>query len=662
MQRIKHQLMLNSKFFTLALILIIALGLMLPYTSSARAELSLTKTAQAIFKQFDNKNWSAGLSQGTKIKNDVILAKLIAWWYLVETDHKTSFKTLKNFISNNPDWPLIYKLREKAEKNLPSDLPAADVIAWFKLFKPRTIDGLTRYLDALIYKKNISEAKKILAEKWPSITLSRAETKKLARKYKKLFTSDAHYKRYDRLIWRGRRGEAKYMTTYITSQQRKLGEARIKLATLKNDVDQAIGKVPKILRNDPALQFERLRWRRKKNLDTRAIQILDKLTVNSKLPHAKKWWKERHILVRRLIEEHHYQAAYKLASNHKQTTGFAKAQAEWVSGWVALTYLNQAKPAFKHFERLYHSVSSPISKARATYWMARALETQGKTADATAWYQESAKYIPTFYGQLAAQKLNNAVMRTSFRHPLPSLSEKQTFNKLEFVHVIQWLEKLGKTEQSDLFFRKLIDTADTPMDFVLIGDLATQVKQYNFGVKSAKKLYYADDIMMLNVGYPDLRPLNTAEPEVALVHALIRQESGFDQHAKSPSGAQGLMQLMPATAREVAKKNNVRYNYKKLTQDPQYNIFLGANYLAHLLKRYDGAYVLAIAAYNAGPSRVNRWIKEFGDPRQENIDMITWVERIPIYETRNYVQRVLEGLYMYQIRYATRPKTLFAYK
>ena len=131
------------------------------------------------------------------------------------------------------------------------------------------------------------------------------------------------------------------------------------------------------------------------------------------------------------------------------------------------------------------------------------------------------------------------------------------------------------------------------------------------------------------------------------LHAF-RQESAFYTGAISGAGARGLMQIMPATARRVARQIKVRYSRKKLLSDPEYNLRLGRAYLADLTEKYDGSYILALAAYNAGPARTNRWMKTFGDPRTPGVDPVDWIESIPFNETRNYVQRILESLVVYR--------------
>jgi soluble lytic murein transglycosylase len=165
-------------------------------------------------------------------------------------------------------------------------------------------------------------------------------------------------------------------------------------------------------------------------------------------------------------------------------------------------------------------------------------------------------------------------------------------------------------------------------------------------------------VLVFEAGFPMLDAKTPPRPEAGLIHAIIRQESNFSTTAVSSAGARGLMQLMPATAQQVAKKLGAKHSHEKLTADPAHNVRLGTTYLQELIDRFDGSYVLAIASYNAGSGRVATWLKEYGDPRSAAIDAIDWIELIPFQETRNYVQRVLENLHIYRARLAATPVSM----
>jgi soluble lytic murein transglycosylase len=207
-------------------------------------------------------------------------------------------------------------------------------------------------------------------------------------------------------------------------------------------------------------------------------------------------------------------------------------------------------------------------------------------------------------------------------------------------------DKLVKT-----FVRHLAATTTHPADWTLLARLATDLKRNDLAIQVAK-LAIRQGVVLTVAGYPKLTVGRKFSVEQALIHAVIRQESAFDPKAISRAGARGLMQLMPATAKSVARQLKIHYSKQKLTASPVHNVRLGSAYLGKLRDNYDGSLILTLAAYNAGPGNVRRWIKLNGDPRSfSSLDAIDWIESIPVSETRNYVQRVLENLTIYGFRF-----------
>jgi soluble lytic murein transglycosylase len=163
-----------------------------------------------------------------------------------------------------------------------------------------------------------------------------------------------------------------------------------------------------------------------------------------------------------------------------------------------------------------------------------------------------------------------------------------------------------------------------------------------------KRSAQAAGVQLHDLGWP-IVPLTGERPERALTYSIIRQESQFESHVTSRAGARGLMQLMPATARAVARSEGTLAAHTDARLfDPAYNIRLGRAFLQQMVDEFGGSYVLAAAAYNAGPGRAREWMRNFGDPRDANVDAIDWIETIPFEETRNYVQRVMENLQVYR--------------
>ncbi len=641
LNRIKQQLPSGRKFFNLALAFI-CLFLLFPHM------------AEAATKQNPKPVLTA--------EQEPVYQKLAQWLYFQQDKLPQKSHKIIDFINNNPDWPKQQTLRQVAEDHLPQNMSDDDIIRWFRKNAPQNAEGLDRYLSALKRQNKLKEMRQALAKYWPNINLSTNGTKKLLQNYRNFVTVKTHRARIEYLLSRDYASQSQLILPYIDKDHQKLYTARIKLIKNSRGLDQAIANVPPHMKNDAGLIFNRLQWRRKHKKNDRAEEILLGAKPQN-MGKQKKWWRERHILVRRAMERKDYKRAYQLAHKHWQTEGFSQVQAEWVSGFLALEFVNKPKEALQHFKNLQNNVTRPISLARAFYWQGRSHDVLGNAKKATQSYQSAAQYMPTYYGQIAFQKLKNNSYRPLMTTPKVSLKSRKNFNQNEMVNAIRILKLMGQADKTDVFFAKLMAKTDKPMEYVLLAELGQETKQYHHTVRSSKNLYYDHEILMMHYAYPNLeKMLPDHAPEAGLVHAIIRQESHFNIAAKSPAGARGLMQLMPATAGDMARKLNKGMSKKKLTEDARYNIALGSAYLNYLLDYYDGSYILTIAAYNAGPGRVNGWIKTFGDPRDKNIDQINWVEQIPIYETRNYVQRILEGLFMYHIIFDKQPKTLTAYK
>lgn len=581
---------------------------------------------------------------------DMLGAKLYYWMYFRHEDGAINFSKLAQFIRANPDWPGVQALREKAEKNMPDDLGADEIASWFALYEPETAAGLNRYIEALLIKGDDVRAKKTLSVWWAEKLATRDEQKAIYIKYGSLIDMNAHRRRLDTLLFSGQYTNARAIAGVLGGGYPELAEARIALAEEKPNVSALIAAVPAKLQSDPGLLFERLRWRRKKNMDTEAMQILHNPPPVEHIQNPEDWWNEKHIIIRRLLEKKLYESAYLLASKHFQTEGPAYADAEWLAGWLALRYMNKPTKAYERFESLYSKVKTPISKARAAYWAGRAAEEFKQAELAKSWYQKAAKYQTVYYGQLAGAKLGLAQALPNAAPPNLTPEDLQAFNSDELIRASRIFHEAGLQKESGFFLESFVDQKKSAKSYVFAAETAAKMGQYSDAVKIAKEAT-KEGLFLTAQSYPVVtNRLQGIDIEWALVHALIRQESMFDTDAASPAGALGLMQLMPSTAKQVARQNGLSHSVSSLTSSPQHNIELGCHYLEDLLQQFDGSYPLAIAAYNAGPSRVTKWLKTFGDPRKGQVDLLDWIELIPVPETRNYVQRVLEGVYVYRLR------------
>jgi len=588
--------------------------------------------------------------------DDPLAAKLYQWMRYQRSDFlkdadEAAFGRMVQFIRGNPDWPGLYGMRKQIEKYMPYDFAPDMIVAWFDDYSPLTARGTDLYLQAMLDTGQKAKMRVFLLDWWANTPLSRDDQIYLFQKYGFHMGEAAHKKRLDMLLFGRQYSNARAVARVLGRDYRALVEARIALAEDKHGVNKLIGQVPRPLLSDAGLQYERLRWRRRHDLDMRAMEILQAPIDLTKVHNKAAWWRERHILIRRLLEKGQYESAYLLASNHMQTEGLPFAQAEWLAGWLSLRFLNEPRRAFNHFEVLYKGVSSPISKARAAYWGGRAARALGREDVAAPWLEAAARYQITFYGQLAAKELSMEGSSLAPKPP-PVLTTKDVreFESSELVQAIKLFHDAGMREESKDFLAAYSDTLESAKEYRFAAELAADIRFYRDGIEIAKDAS-RNGLFLTAQSYPVITDkLQDIDLEWALVHALIRQESAFDFRAKSRVGAAGLMQLMPATAKEIARRAGISHRTDWLYKRPDHNIRLGTLYLEKLLDRFDGYYPMAIAAYNAGPNRVDKWIEMFGDPRKGEIDLIDWIELLPIYETRNYIQRVMEATYVYRLR------------
>jgi soluble lytic murein transglycosylase len=388
-----------------------------------------------------------------------------------------------------------------------------------------------------------------------------------------------------------------------------------------------------------------LRWRREQDKTDAAVAIL---RTNPGDPvHPDQWWHERQIVARRLLAGGDAELAFQIASQHGALDGKALADADFLLGYIALRFKKNPALAFDEFSHILTRADTPYAKARAGYWGGRAAEAEGKPDLARKWYVAGAENMATFYGQLAAHQLGNDAPPHPTPEPVPTNAERAAFDGDEVVRATQVFFALGDRTHAKIFLMHLADDAKTPTRFAMLATLAERNRRLDLGIAVAKRAIAAGTPLMIH-GYPIVALPPGGSTENALLFAVIRQESGFAVDALSPAGARGLMQLMPATASGVAAGLGQPFLLPRLTMDGLYNIVLGRAYLQQLIEVFGGSYALAIAAYNAGPGRVRQWLAEYGDPRGGKIDMVDWLESIPIDETRLYVQRVLENLQVYR--------------
>ncbi|WP_374656088.1 lytic transglycosylase domain-containing protein [Dongia sp.] len=605
------------------------------------------KLFQQAFQAIEKDRWKEARRLADLAK-DPLLAKVVQWLDLTRPGPGRSFDEMARFLKNNPDWPLRDTLTAQAERAMPAVYPTASVLAWFGERPPLTADGAIKLLGALRADRQFDRAKNVARVAWTTENFSKEQENTFILRFGDMITMADHVVRLDNLLWEDERDQAVRMLKRVDAGHAALASARMRLQDKKISPEAASGLVPLPLRDDPGLIYEMARaWRKQGKID-RALQLLDPPPAQVARPDL--MWDELYRASRELLGNGDVSAAYRLAAAHNADTGDALVEGEWFAGWIALRYLDEPDVALKHFTNLYNGAKSIISKTRAAYWNGRAAEAKGDMAAATDWYRNAAKNLSVYYGQLAAARLTDPKHLVLDSGVRPDAAEKAAFAKREMTRVVLLLGKIGEADRVRPFIMTMTNRATKATDYVLLASLAKSVKRDDLAIAVAKEARQKG-FELAEYLFPTIKLPPGNAPEPALVLAIIKQESAFDARISSPAGAKGLMQLMPSTARPLAKELGVKkLQEKKLTSDPAFNVRLGRLYLEKLIDRFGGSYIMAVAAYNAGPSRVRDWTILYGDPRSADTDAIDWVENIPFDETRNYVQRVMENLQIYRSR------------
>ena len=610
------------------------------------------KLAKKAILEMKKANWPMALKTAKKAKDKSIF-NFIQWRHLLTKGNNASYYDYKIFIDTNKNYPRIGRIRYLAEHKLSTKtISPKKIINWFGTSQP--LSGLGKMIlgESHIMTGNQEKGIKLIKDGWINAELTKSELRFYRKKFKKYLDVNDYIKRADYLAWNNKYWDLKRLLRYLPKDYELLYTARQLLMSKSYGVDTAISKVPAKFKNDAGLNFDRLKWRRKRGRVDSSVEILTKIkNTKDYLVRPDKWWIEREIISRSLIYKKKYELAYKISSNHAMTEGPEFAAAEWMSGWIALSFLNDPLLAKDHFEKFNNNVGYPISVARGAYWLGKTYKKIGNKELSIEWFTKASKYLTTYYGQLAFMELNPNGNFELSKDIEVKKEYRDYFSKKELVKLIYLLNELDEDKYTKHILRHLANDSIENGSEVLAAELSTNIDRYDFAIQISKIASY-EKRFHNKYNYPIIstpKYINGRKiPESAFILSIIRQESEFDLSANSHAGAKGLMQLMPYTAKLVAKQAKLPYSKSRLTSDPEYNINLGSHYIAGLILEYDGAYPFAIAAYNAGPKRVRYWKKINKDPQKKQINYIDWIELIKFKETRNYVQRVLENYNVYR--------------
>jgi soluble lytic murein transglycosylase len=578
---------------------------------------------------------------------------ILTWAIAMSGDPEVSSGEIAAAAQMLASWPGDDTLRINAERALYRENPDPQaVIRAFGGTAPKTVQGARLLARADIAADNADGARAVLSALWRTERLEAADETAILKEFGALISTADHRFRMERMFYAERPGAA--LRVAELAQAKELAAAWAAVLRKDKGAGKLLEAVPAAQRSAGYLFAKAQYLHRKKDLAGAAAAMSTAPRDAAQLVDPDAWWTERRILSRDLVDQGDMKTAYKVVAEHSAEKPENIVDAEFHAGWYALRGLNDAKTAARHFARIAEVATGPIGMSRAYYWMGRAAEA-GADGDATAYYKTAARFGTAFYGQLAADRLGMKAILIDY--PSPSEADRKTFADREAVRAIARLEQAGYPGRADILYLDLAGALDSPGELALLAALAEKRGDHFLALRIGKVAAgrgLAIGALSHPVGViPASADISGAGQ--ALAYAIARQESEFNVAAVSAAGARGLLQLLPGTAKDMAKQNGMPYSLDRLTADAGYNATLGAAFLSEQLDRFDGSYILTFAGYNAGPRRAQQWVAKYGDPRGRKLDQVVdWIERIPYTETRNYVQRVMENYEVYRMRLSGR--------
>ncbi|MBX2805696.1 MAG: lytic transglycosylase domain-containing protein [Hyphomicrobiales bacterium] len=601
-------------------------------------------------------------TQARKIEarlTDPVARKFARWYFYRNKAPDTQASDIIDFLDKNPLWPGREETEAAIEDALFWREGTADVIlSYFAGREPTSGVGYAALGIALIEKERKAEGVKRIKQAWRGYVLSPAIEKKI--RLLKVLDAEDHYARAGFLLIQDKKryvNAVKRILPLIAKDRRSAVKAHMATVRRARNAGTQLTNLDPKIKEDPQILYARAQWLRRNKNDEKARKLLTSApNTAEELIVPKEWWKERRRHIRSALDEGNAGIAYTLAA--KPNAGLEHwdlSEAEFLAGWIAFRFLNKPDIARKHFLTAIAAGGLPKRRSRAAYWLGRIESAAGNHNEARARYTEAAEHHHTFYGQLAHQMIAGPDALLSFRqYTRPTQGDINQFVADDVSKAMVIAQKADFNNLLSLFMYDRAREIKSAPQIILLCELASRIAPPHHTVRMAK-IAINRDFPVEHYAYPRALPEFSAiasgqNVEKALIHALTRQESEFNPGVVSPAGAVGLMQLLPSTAKFVARRNKVPYAKRKLSSDPAYNVSLGSAFLHQLISNYDGSYIMALAGYNAGPGRVRRWSKELGDPRDSKVDPIDWIERIPFTETRDYVHKILESAQVYRSR------------
>ena len=606
-----------------------------------------------------SKNWIEVRRLYSIAQDDYVKSALL-WMIVIDPSSDATFFDFDKALKELNNYPGIADVRMRAEMQIDnSALSPQQKIEFLKRNEiglknngPITGEGMLSLASALLATGQKDEAKIYISKAWRTFKFDTKKQANYLNLYQSYLTPEDFDKRVDLLIWNDRATQAKPLFPFMTTQGQINVNARLGIANEEGAVISGDAL------DDRGILYARVVNLRKQDKNAEALDLLLKINSNG-LPESAQEdiWKERRILLIEALRTKRYDDAYKIVSQHGLNSGQKFADAEFVAGWISLRFLNNPNQALKHFTALDKAVETSMSKSRAYYWLGRTYEAQGDKKNADAFYTKALVYPTFYYGQLSAARLAaERGQKAILSLPHEARASRDDINRLNANPLMKIATAFSDMGERSLFVRfafALDDTLKTNGEHQALSEYARSNGENLVGIRVAKaglnRGIIATEAAFPIIPIPRIDGYHQAEDAFTL--AITRQETEFNESAKSGAGALGLMQFLPATARSQANKMGIPHDTSWLISRPQHSLTLGSAHLADLVDRFNGSYVLAIISYNAGPGRSSQWIDTYGEIREVDADTaIDWVEMIPFSETRNYVQRVMENIQVYRAR------------
>jgi soluble lytic murein transglycosylase len=623
--------------------------------SSSTSPLDLAAVKQAIDLVHRGRTDEATNVESTI--SDPLARKLVEWLILRSDDSNADFARYAAFIAANPSWPSIITLRRRAEAALWQEhTEPGTVLAFFRSEPPRSAKGKFALARALLSQGDTAGAQQAVRDAWRNDGFS-ADVEAQARDaFAGLITPADDKARMDIRLYAEDDDAGIRAAHHLDSDEFAIAKARAAVINKAGNAKALLEAVPAAAQHDAGYMFSRIQWLRHADKIDEASRLMVAAPHDPAVLHdLDQWWVERRLVARKLLDAGDFKLAYEIANGAAPPVNDNyRAEQQFTAGWIALRFLHDPAVALTHFARIADGVSNPITLARSYYWQGRAAEAAAHEQEARTHYEAAAHFPTAYYGQLARARLGlDEVTLRALPEPPADLLGLEIARAFEILYAV---------DARDVVASMAADLADKANDTAALSTLAEITRHHDdaramllIGKAALGRGFPFEQYAFPDFGVPNFEQIGP-EVERCVIYSIVRQESAFNTKVASSANALGLMQVTPAAGRDTAKRFNVTFDQRRLMNDVAYNAQLGTAELGNDIASWRGSYILAFVAYNAGPRRAKEWIDQYGDPRDPKVDPIDWIERIPLSETRNYVQRVLENMQVYRARLNNDPK------